>query len=283
MFSNQDKEISRKDIVVIQNRSPSEQAAAILRYAQTHNRIDCKFSVSSSYITQSYDAKRAKVPDMASPVTPVLRFDSVLRQLEKLEGKDTACVLNFGSYLNGGGEFGQGCITTDEEKLCACSNLYVLLHSAEIQKKYYDVNNNAGKKKPYGARILYLPEVVFYGAERDIRADVITCSIPGTAMLRQHIENADMVMKTTMVHRFTTALGHAYLQGADVVIMGCFGCELNGNDPWYSYSVLQKVVHEKYRYCFKKIIVAVNDRRYLAIREGERKTRVNHPPLSPTA
>ena len=263
---------TRQDLCNAEKLTASERAAIVLKYVENHNLADYRFSVSSSYVCQSHDQKTPKEPVTATPVAPELCFGTVLEQLEKQEPGDTVCILNFGSYLKGGGEFGNGFISTDEEKLCQCSNLYPILRSKEIEEKYYDLNSKINPVKPYGPRILYVPEVVFFGKDRDIRADVLTCSIPGVAVLQQYVGNAEAVMRTTMIHRFTTALGLAYQQGADVVIMGCFGCETSGNDPWYSYATLKKVIESKYQYCFKKIIVTMNDKRYFMISAGERRS-----------
>lgn len=262
---------TRKDLIDAERKTSSERAAIVLKYAESHNLADYRFSISSSYVCQSQNRKIPRDPVSEDPVCLELCFGTVLDQLEKQPPGATVCVFNFGTYLKGGGEFGNGFISTDEEKICQCSNLYPILNSKEIDERYYALNRKSDQVKPYGPRILYIPDVVFYGKDRDIRADVLTCSIPGVAALKKHVGNADTVMRTTMVHRFTTTLGLAYAQGIEILIMGCFGSEINGNDPWYSYAVLKKVVESRFKYCFRKIIVTTDDRRYFLISSGEER------------
>lgn len=151
--------------------------------------------------------------------------DNTVESIFKEKGHIAA--LNFADDDEPGGLVWQGA-QTQEECLCRCSNLY----DALVGNEYYD---NIGG-------LIYSKDVVFFrGSDYELReprrCDIITCAAP--VGIKE--ESKNLLTKMQMI------VGAARLNGADVLILGKWGCGAFGGD-W-----------EVYKACWEKVLgVAVD-------------------------
>lgn len=159
------------------------------------------------------------------------------------------CVLNFASATNPGGGVTKGA-SAQEECLCRISTLYFNLNTKEMWDGFYGPHR-AFRNPLHTDDIIYTPEVVVFKTDTDnpvrmkeedwYNVDVITCAAPNLRNMPSNAYNSgdgDIAVKPTEkelyalhVKRFTKILQAAVANGAEVIILGAFGCGAFGNDP----------------------------------------------------
>lgn len=162
-------------------------------------------------------------------------------------------VLNFASGINPGGGVRRGS-RAQEEDLCLCSGL---LHGLEANQAYYDANRADGAPRFCHDRMIWskdvplvrdghlnyidpmLIDVITYPAPN---TNLRTYSGPGVRAGTAPVETPEQVFQRRCRH----VVHHAAQQGAEVLILGAWGCGVYGNDP-------QKVAAE-----FKRAIQTVS-------------------------
>lgn len=160
--------------------------------------------------------------------------DRTLQAARKYRGQKVL-VLNFASATNPGGGVLWGS-SAQEESLCRCSTLYPCLTTGALWENYYLFHRNR-MDDLYTDACIYIPDVLSIKTdtadperlprEEWQKVDVLTCAAPnlrqtgmdGAALYDLHVQRAHQILGAAAVH------------GADVVILGAFGCGAFCNPP----------------------------------------------------
>lgn len=184
------------------------------------------------------------------------------------------CVLNFASATNPGGGVTNGS-SAQEECLCRCSTLYPCLDEDEMWQKFYLPHRKTADPL-YNDDCIYTPGVIV--AKSDIsfpermpeadwyQVDVLTCAAPNLRDMPSNMMNPfagdkpadieDDDLYKLHVQRIEKIFRIAAANGAEVLILGAFGCGAFCNPP----EVVAKAfydVHKKYENYFETIEYAV--------------------------
>ena len=188
-------------------------------------------------------------------------------------GKKVA-VLNFASSTNPGGGVIHGS-SAQEECLCRCSTLYPCLDIDMMWDKFYKTHRRAGDPL-YNDDCLYTPGVIVFKSdisfpermdERDwYQVDVITCAAPNLRNIPSNLMNPfagdapadieDDGLYELHFQRLDRVFRVAAANGAEVLILGAFGCGAFCNPPAIVAKAF-KAVQEKYASYFETIEYAV--------------------------
>lgn len=188
-------------------------------------------------------------------------------------GKKVA-VLNFASSTNPGGGVTHGS-SAQEECLCRCSTLYPCLDIDMMWDKFYKPHRRAGDPL-YNDDCLYTPGVIVFKSdisfpermdERDwYQVDVITCAAPNLRNIPSNLMNPfsrdapadieDDGLYELHCQRLDRVFRVAAANGAEVLILGAFGCGAFCNPPAIVAKAF-KAVQEKYASYFETIEYAV--------------------------
>mgnify|MGYP000201654300 FL=1 len=188
-------------------------------------------------------------------------------------GKKVA-VLNFASSTNPGGGVTHGS-SAQEECLCRCSTLYPCLNIDMMWNKFYKPHRKAGNPL-YNDDCLYTPEVIVFKSdisfpermtEKDwYQVDVITCAAPNLRDMPSNLMNPfagnapadieDDGLYELHLQRLERVFRVAAVNGAEVLILGAFGCGAFCNPPAVVARAF-KAVQEKYASYFETIEYAV--------------------------
>ena len=180
------------------------------------------------------------------------------------------CVLNFASSVCPGGGVTYGS-QAQEESLCRVSSLYPAL-SGESAKPFYDRHwemIRSGKmKRENRDDCIYTPGVVVLREDAGEEAllqekeryavDVITCAAPDLRVVDDgscYAPSQDELF-ALLVRRWRRILAVAASQGADVLILGAFGCGVFANPPQLVAEAFRHAAKEIGR-CFETIEFAV--------------------------
>lgn len=204
-------------------------------------------------------------------------FQAATEQNRKHPGQRIA-VLNFASPTNPGGGVKRGS-SAQEESLCRCSTLYPTIDRRWLWDKYYTPNRDA--RDPIGTdALIYSPGVVICKTDESIpermppeefvTVDVITCAAPN---LRERPWNAynpgsGLTVNLTKEQQYEIHLKRAKhimhvaaAHGAEVLILGAFGCGAFQNDPEAVAAAYRDALAEYGKY-FDEIEFAVFCRGY---------------------
>lgn len=172
-------------------------------------------------------------------------------------------VLNFASAVSPGGGVLTGC-NAQEESLCRISTLHPCLDVPENRNRFYHPHRQANQRLN-NDDCIYTPGVVVFRSddsaeavlpeEEWFRTDVITCAAPDLRTFRPGTV-PDETIDRLHRHRLRRILDVAYANGAEVVILGAFGCGAFGNDPAVVAKAMADVVRE-YRRMFRTIEFAI--------------------------
>lgn len=184
------------------------------------------------------------------------------------------CVLNFASATNPGGGVTRGS-TAQEECLCRCSTLFAALDSSEMWHGFYTPHRRA-RDPLHNDDCIYTPGVVVFKSDTDeprlqpermwYTVDILTCAAPnlrerpGNEMNPGEGDRAVDISQDELrkLHekRLRRVADIAVENGAEVLILGAFGCGAFRNPPEIVAQAMKTVVDE-YRNCFKTIEMAV--------------------------
>ena len=169
------------------------------------------------------------------------------------------CVLNFAAFYApcNGYVFGN----TQEECLVRTSTLYPCISCPDAIKGYYEPHENI-PSSTYNSDIIYTPDVkVFRNDDNDQEmldekdwydVDVITCCAPN--LNDMYIDDDELLsIQTARIDRIFQVAAH---KGADVLILGAFGCGAFSNNPRI-VAIAFKTAVEKYRNVFEEIVFAI--------------------------
>ena len=188
------------------------------------------------------------------------------------KGKKVA-VLNFASASNPGGGVVKGA-SAQEECLCRCSTLFFALSDEKMRDGFYTPHRNAHNPL-HNDDIIYTPDVTVFKTdtaspklmdENDwYKVDVITCAAPN---LRNNPTNkynpgdgnaisiSDKELMDIHEKKLKRILDVAVANGAEVVILGAFGCGAFRNNP-VTVAVAARNVLPDYFNAFETIEYAV--------------------------
>lgn len=188
-------------------------------------------------------------------------------------GKKVA-VLNFASSTNPGGGVTRGS-SAQEECLCRCSTLYPCLDHEMMWNRFYKPHRKTGNPL-YNDDCLYTPGVIVFKSdisfpermnEKDwYQVDVITCAAPNLRSMPSNSMNPfagdapadidDKDLYQLHLKRLERVFRVAAANGAEVLILGAFGCGAFCNPPAVVGRAF-KDVQEKYASYFETIEYAV--------------------------
>lgn len=188
---------------------------------------EIKYSVEHSVVEENFDGlERFKGLEKRFDQTKVFLMDCTVEQaiINASKMGKKICVLNFASYKSPGGKFYDGAMA-QEEALCHASTLYPVLK--QFNHVYVSRKNklNTGL---YNEDFIYSPDIVFPTGAEDIKVDVLTYAAPNM-IRRPKTDDYYKVFHRRIINAFT----YPYLQGADVIILGAWGCGVFCNDPEY--------------------------------------------------
>lgn len=184
------------------------------------------------------------------------------------------CVLNFASATNPGGGVVQGS-SAQEEAICRCSTLYPCLNTKDMWNGFYGPHRKADNPLYYDDCI-FTPDVKVFKSDINFperlpeaewwEVDVITCAAPNLRSIPSNHMNPNAgSRKADITYEGLRALHTARIQrifevamanGAEVLILGAFGCGAFCNPPELVAKVFAKFT-EKYRDNFDVIEYAV--------------------------
>ena len=184
------------------------------------------------------------------------------------------CVLNFASATNPGGGVVHGS-SAQEEAICRCSTLYPCLNTRKMWNEFYMPHRNADNPL-YNDDCIFTPGVKVFKSDINFPellpeaewwdVDVITSAAPNLRNIPSNRMNpnagsrkADITyegLKALHTARIQRIFEVAMANGADVIILGAFGCGAFCNPPELVAEVFAKFT-EKYRDNFDVIEYAV--------------------------
>lgn len=205
-------------------------------------------------------------------VTADRSFQAAIR-LKKENPEMRVAVHNFASATNPGGGVTRGS-NAQEECLCRCSTLYPVLNTKPLWEQYYNFHRQR-KDVRYTDTSIYSPDILIIKTDTNVpqrlpeaewqQVDVITCAAPN---LRENPNNAmnpgsDRAIKVTdkellELHkkRARHMLAVAADNGADILVLGAFGCGAFQNKPEIVARAYKEILPE-FQGQFAKIEFAV--------------------------
>lgn len=164
------------------------------------------------------------------------------------EGKKV-CVLNFASATNPGGGVTHGS-SAQEECICRCSTIYPCLNVDVLWDEFYQPHRDA-RSPLYNDDCIYTPDVLVVKSDISFpermkeedwyQVDILTCAapnlrdVPSNAMNPCAGDKADNISDEEIynlhLHRIDKIFSVAAINGADVLILGAFGCGAFCNPP----------------------------------------------------
>ena len=229
-------------------------------------------AVSQSIASQQYIGDADKIDLSAPPYTENARV--VVNRLRSFEAAakypgQKVTVLNFASSTSPGGGVETGA-SAQEEGLCRVSTLYPCLKTRTAWEKFY-APHRAAHNPLHNDDIIYTKDVVvlkdddYNVLSSPFRVDVITCAAPN---LRESPSNRYNRNDGKAVHigpeellelhmkRARKILSAAAANGAEVLILGAFGCGAFRNDPAVVAAAYQQVLPQFLNH-FKTVEFAV--------------------------
>ncbi len=193
--------------------------------------------------------------------------------LRKAYPEARIAVHNFASATNPGGGVKSGS-TAQEESLCRCSTLYPVLKTEYLKQQYY-MPHRALHDIRYTDSCIYSPDICIIKTDNAkpermpgrqwVKADVITCAAPNLSGRDYDAAGPEDKRKSSVsddelygihIRRARHMLTAAAAQGAEILVLGAFGCGAFRNDPKIVAAAYKKVLPEFYGR-FRRIEFAV--------------------------
>ncbi len=172
-------------------------------------------------------------------------------------GEGKIATLSFANPYEAGGGAARGAVA-QEECLCRCSNLYNALTADHLAENYYKWHKNRHNYL-FSDKVIYTPNVQIIKSddysplEKAFSVDVLTCAAPYN--LRSFPED---VLKTTYESRITNILEVAIDNGADVLVLGAFGCGVFRNPASLMAEAFREILVDRgYHKYFKQVVFAI--------------------------
>ena len=229
-------------------------------------------AVSQSIASQQYIGDADKIELPAPSYTEKDRV--VVSRLRSFEAAarypgQKVTVLNFASSTSPGGGVATGA-SAQEECLCRVSTLYPCLKAQAAREKFYGPHRTAPNPL-HNDDIIYTQDVVVLKDDdynvlpSPFRVDVITCAAPNLRDIpsnryNRHDGEAVHISPEKLlelhVKRARKILSAAAANGAEVLILGAFGCGAFRNDPAVVAAAYQQALPQFLNH-FKTIEFAV--------------------------
>ena len=184
------------------------------------------------------------------------------------------CIHNFASATNPGGGVTRGS-SAQEEAICRCSTLYPCLNTKAMWDGFYGPHRAAGNSL-YNDDCIFTPSVKVFKSDTDIPkllqetdwwdVDVITCAAPNLRNVpsnqmnpsagREKTNVTNKELKELLASRIEKIFHVAIANGAEILILGAFGCGAFCNPPRIVAEVFAGCT-EKYCHYFDVIEFAV--------------------------
>lgn len=200
--------------------------------------------------------------DLVTEVTVIAdrSFQAAIRLKNENPGMRIA-VHNFASATNPGGGVTRGS-NAQEECLCRCSTLYPVLNTKLLWEQYYNFHRQRRNVR-YTDTCIYSPDIMIIKTDTSTprrlpeaewcRVDVITCAAPN---LREKPNNAmnpgsgvavrvtDKELLELHKKRARHMLTVAAANGADILVLGAFGCGAFRNKPEIVARAYKEIISE---------------------------------------
>ena len=186
------------------------------------------------------------IKDEQISVTRDRSYQAAMRLAKENPGKKIA-VMNFANAFHAGGGVTRGA-SAQEECLCRCSTLYPLLYRKSLRDSYYRHHHDLNTSKASDS-LIYTEGVVICKTDDDhpkrmtqeewVKVDVITIAAPDlrskSNMYAAIVGNGTYMNNAELfgyhVKRAIHMLTVAASKGADILVLGAFGCGAFQNDP----------------------------------------------------
>ena len=86
---------------------------------------------------------------------------------------------------------------------------------------------------------------------------MLTCASPNLTAARKYCNVSDATNTDVLVSRCDYVLDILAEQGADVIILGAFGCGVFGQDPFEVATIFKDLISNKYEGVFSKVVFAI--------------------------
>ncbi len=230
-----------------------------------------KASKEKQQIIWQEDSEPVWSPRYAKPARRVLSMKRTFQAARPYaQAGKRVCALNFASSVSPGGGVTRG-TQAQEESLCRISTLYPALASNSAKafySKHWEMIRAGQMRRENRDDCIYTPGVVVLcedgGDERPLpvqehyTVDVITCAAPD---LRQTDDGSayapgQQELEALLVKRWRRILALAASKGAEVLILGAFGCGVFANPPRLVAKAFEQAAAE-IDHCFETIEFAV--------------------------
>ncbi len=212
-----------------------------------------------------------KTKDMKVSVSGERSFEAAMR-LRKESPDAKIAVLNFANAFHAGGGVTRGS-SAQEESLCRCSTLYPLIYRRTLRDSFYKHHIDLGSGKATDS-LIYSEGVIICKTDTSlpqrmpkkdwVTVDVITQAAPDlrdkgnayAAIGRQRVEMNDAELFGYHVKRAMHLLTCAAAKGADILVLGAFGCGAFRNNPEV-VARAYKVALAEFPKVFEQVVFAV--------------------------
>lgn len=216
-----------------------------------------------------FDASSVKEESIT--VTKNRSFQAAMQLSKEYPGSKIA-VMNFANAFHAGGGVTKGS-SAQEESLCRCSTLYPLLYRRTLRDTFYKHHHDLNTPKASDS-LIYTEGVIICKTDEDyplrmkkedwVTVDVITIAAPDLrAKSNQYaavVGNGTCMNQAELfgyhVKRAIHMLTVAASKGADILVLGAFGCGAFENDPCV-VARAYKTALEEFPDVFRKIEFAV--------------------------
>ncbi|MDO4649557.1 MAG: TIGR02452 family protein [Eubacteriales bacterium] len=268
MINNKNRYSTREERVeIFEDTLAWISADSILSASVVEAKKNTKVYYEDDY--PQFDVKAVREELIA--VTRDRSYQAAMRLARENPGKKIA-VMNFANAFHAGGGVTRGA-SAQEECLCRCSTLYPLLYRRSLRDSYYKHHHDLNTSKASDS-LIYTEGVVICKTDDDhpkrmvqedwVKVDVITIAAPDlrtkSNMYAAIVGNGSFMNNAELfgyhVKRAIHMLTVAASKGADILVLGAFGCGAFQNDP----SVVArayKVALEEFPKVFDKIEFAV--------------------------
>jgi uncharacterized protein (TIGR02452 family) len=216
-----------------------------------------------------FDASRTK--DMRITVSGDRSYQAAMK-LRRENPSAKIAVMNFANAFHAGGGVTKGS-SAQEESLCRTSTLYPLLYRRTLRDTFYKHHHDLNTPKATDS-LIYTEGVIICKTDEDlpkrmpkedwVTVDVITIAAPdlrGKSNQHAPLVNGGTYMNNAElfgyhVKRAIHMLTCAAAKGADILVLGAFGCGAFQNDPEV-VARAYKVVLGEFPKVFKQVEFAI--------------------------